>query len=40
MYINIIFALTYVKCSFELKYVAAVWTGVSDYVMEKLFNFL
>ena len=38
MYINIIF--TYIKCSFELKYMAAVCTGISDYVMEKLFNFV
>lgn len=35
-----IFAFTYVKCSFQLKYLAiftGVRTGISDYVMEELF---
>ena len=30
MYINIIFAFTYVECSFQLKYLAAVRIGFSD----------
>ena len=37
MAINIIFAFTYVKCSFQLKYLATAYIGISDYVMEKLF---